>query len=83
MYGPVPFNVSCYGYMCREFDFRPDLAYGERDPHHAAPFFAYSATYPQPGCVIYQPFYGNHRLITWCEISGLSCRRMETQHILL
>jgi len=68
--GPVTFNVSCYGYMCRDPACRPDPSVGERDPRNAARVFFYSATCPGYGCVIYQPFYLNHRHITWCDMAG-------------
>jgi hypothetical protein len=68
--GPVSFNVSCYGYMCRDYACRPDPAWSERDPHNAALVFSYSASCPQSGCVIYQPFYTNHRHIAWCDMAG-------------
>ncbi|HVN74035.1 MAG TPA: hypothetical protein VMT44_05520, partial [Methanoregula sp.] len=70
--GPVSFNVSCYGYMCKDYDCRPDRAYGERDPHNAAPVFSYSASCPKSGCAIYQPFYTNHRHIAWCDMAGIA-----------
>jgi|WetSurMetagenome_2_1015567.scaffolds.fasta_scaffold45721_4 hypothetical protein len=68
--GPVFFNVSCYGYLCKDYACRPDPAYSERDPHNAAPVFAYSASCPVYGCTIYQPFYLNHRHIAWCDLAG-------------
>lgn len=67
---PVTFNVSCYGYMCRDLACRPDPSVGERDPRNAAQVFFYSATCPEYGCVIYQSFYINHRHITWCDMAG-------------
>ena len=68
--GPVTFNVSCYGYLCRDYACRPDRAYSETDPHNAALVFSYSASCPQYGCAIYEPFYLNHRHIAWCDMAG-------------
>ena len=68
--GPVSFNVSCYGYMCRDYACHPDPGYGERAPRNAENVFAYSASCPGYGCAIYQPFYVNHRHITWCDMAG-------------
>ncbi|PKL70074.1 MAG: hypothetical protein CVV30_01510 [Methanomicrobiales archaeon HGW-Methanomicrobiales-1] len=68
--GPFSWNVSCYGYMCKDYACRPDPAYGERDFPNAAMVFSYFASCPQYGCVIYQPFYLNHRHITWCDMAG-------------
>jgi hypothetical protein len=63
--GHVDYEVQCYGYTTHEFGvikkpgtYTPDVVY------------SYSASCPEYGCTIYEPYYLNYRHIDYCNLTA-------------
>jgi hypothetical protein len=65
---PVDFTINCYGYWTYDKWRRiVDIPPGTYTPELV---FSFSATCPEYGCEIYEPYYLNYRHIDYCDCVG-------------
>lgn len=65
----VHYTVNCYGH--RSYFWNPQAA-AEQQNTSSPPevVFSYTATCPEYGCVVYEPYYLNYRVIDSCDLEG-------------
>jgi hypothetical protein len=67
--GSVHYTVNCYGH----FNY-PGIPLTTATPRKAIPekeiIYSYSATCPEYGCAVYEPYYLNYRVIDSCDLEG-------------
>lgn len=64
--GYVDFEVNCFGYSY-DFDNFEDKEPGSYTPEEV---YSYSASCPEYGCSIYEPYYLNYRHIDYCDLTA-------------
>jgi hypothetical protein len=69
-HGNVRFTMNCYGYRCGYYDCRQPTA--QTTAGSSEIVFSFSASCPDYGCTIYEPFYLNYRQIESCDIVGVA-----------
>lgn len=70
--GSVQFTVNCYGYRCSGYDCSAGGTAGIITASVPESVYSFSATCPEYGCIIYEPFYLNYRHIDRCDLEGVS-----------
>lgn len=65
----IRYTVNCYGHY--EYPWMPQItAAVENGSSRIDVIYTYTATCPEYGCTVYEPYYLNYRVIDSCDIEG-------------